>query len=178
MCEPVSMSTLFLTTLGISAASTAAGAIGQQQQYNANAANAAQSLKLQNRQTNYGIQQQEAADSRNAQQTQTDMLKAAATAAASAGENGVSGNSVDALIQDYHAAEGRHFANLQTQQQWNRQQADVQKLGQVATAQRQVNSVSKPTFVGTALRIGAGGLDAYNQTYGAEAVRNATRSMR
>jgi nitrate/nitrite-specific signal transduction histidine kinase len=171
------MATLFATTLGISTASTVAGAIGQQQMYNANAANAAQSLRLQNRQTNLQIQQQEAADSRKAQQTQTDMLRAAATAAASAGENGVSGKSVDALINDYHAAEGRYFIDLQTQQQWNRQQADVTKLGQVATAQRQVNSVAKPTFVGTALRIAGGGLDAYNRTYGEEAVRNAQRGQ-
>ena len=175
MCEPVSVGTLFATMLAVNTASTVVGAIGQQQQYNANAANAAQSLKLQNRQTNYGIQQQEVADSVKAQQTQTDMLKAASTAAASAGENGVSGNSVDALINDYHASEGRYFTSLQTQQQWDRQQADVTKQGQVATAQRQVNSVTKPDFLGTALRISAVGLDAYNQTYGAEAVRNAQR---
>jgi hypothetical protein len=168
---------MFASMLAVSAASTTAGLVGQQQAYNANAANAAQSLKIQNRQTNYGIQQQEAANSVNAQQTQTDMLKAAATAAASAGENGVSGNSVDALISDYHAAEGRYFNDLQTQQQWNRQQADVTKQGQVATAQRQINSVAKPDFIGAALRIAGGGLDAYNRTYGEEAVRNAQRGQ-
>ena len=32
-------------------------------------------------------------------------------------------------------------------------------------------------FIGAALRIAGGGLDAYNQTYGAEAVRNARRGQ-
>src|SRR4051812_21688355 len=103
MCEPVSLSTLMATTLGVSAAAQTIGFIGQQQQYNANAASAAQSLKLQNQQTNLGIKQSEAEDSVKAQQSQRDMLTAAATAAASAGENGVSGNNVSELIGDYHA---------------------------------------------------------------------------
>jgi hypothetical protein len=144
-------------------ATEVAGVIGQQKQYNANAANAQQSMNLQNKQTNIGIQQSEAAKALEAQNTQTDMLKAAATAKASANENGVSGNSVDALINDYHASEGRYLNSLDTQNQWNRSQADVQKAGQAATAQRQINSVAKPDFIGAALRIAGDGVNRYSQ---------------
>jgi hypothetical protein len=171
MCEPVSMSTLFLTSLAMSTATTAVGAIGQQKQYNANAANAQQSMNLQNKQTNIGIQQSEAAKGLKAQDVQTEMLKAAATAKASANENGVSGNSVDALIGDYHASEGRYLNSLEQQGAWDRSQADVQKQGQAAQAQRQINSVAKPDFLGTALRIGGGAFDAYRSTYGKDATR-------
>jgi hypothetical protein len=171
MCEPVSMSTLFLTSLAMSAATTVASTVGQKQQYDANAANAQQSFNLQNKQTNNAIQQSEAASGLKAQQVQTDMLKAAATAKASANEIGVSGNSVDALIGDYHASEGRYLNSLDTQNQWNRTQAGVEKQGQAATAQRQINSVAAPDFIGAALRIGGGALDAYNMTYGKDAKR-------
>jgi len=171
MCEPVSLTTLFATTLAVSAASAGAGLIGQAQQYNANKNSAEQSFRLQNRQTNLGIQQSEAAASQRAQQTQTDMLKAAATAAASAGENGVSGNSVDALINDYHSAEGKYLSDLTTQNQWNRAQADVQKQGQAANAQRQINSVAKPDFIGAALRVAGDGLNSYTNLWAKDATR-------
>jgi hypothetical protein len=161
MCEPVSMTTLLATSLAMSTATQVAGQIGQAQQYNANAASALQSMQLANKQTNLGIQQSEAANSQKAQDQQVEMLKAAATARASAGESGVEGNSVDALIGDYHASEGRYLNDLSTQNQWNRQQASVQKQGNVATAQRQINSVAKPDYLGAALRIGGDGLNSY-----------------
>jgi hypothetical protein len=168
MCDPVSL-TVALT--GLTIGKEVAGLAGQAQAYNQNAASAAQSLRLQNRQTNLGIQQKEASNSLKAQQTQSDMLKAAATAAATAGENGISGNSVDALINEYHASEGRYFSSLQTQAQWDRTQADVTKQGQVAQAQRQVNSVAKPDYIGAALRIAGSGLDAYDRTHPKDATR-------
>ena len=160
------MTTLFATTLGLNTAATVAGAIGQNEQFKANAANALASNRIANQQTNLGIQQSEAEQGRKAQETQVEMLKAAATAKASANENGVSGNSVDALINDYHASEGRFISTLQQQAVWNRNQAGMSKQGQKAQAQQQINSVAKPDFLGTALRIGGGALDAYNRSYG------------
>ena len=153
------------TSLAMSAASTAVGVIGQQQQFNANAANAVQAQQIQNTQTNIGIQQSEAASGLRAQQSQSDMLKAAATAAASAGESGTAGNSVDSLIGDYHASEGRYLNSLATQGQWNRDQAAVQKQGQAAQAQGRINSVAKPDFLGAALRIGGDALNTYTDLY-------------
>lgn len=171
MCEPVSMGTLFAATLAMSTASAAAGLVGQQQAYNTNAANAANTMRIQNSQTNLGIQQTEAANSQKAQDQQIEMLKAAATAQASAGESGTAGNSVDALIGDYHAAEGRYMNSLSVQNQMNRQQAGMEKQAQQASAQNQVNAVAKPDFLGAALRIGGDALSGYNKTIG----RNATK---
>lgn len=171
MCEPVSLSTLFFTTLGLSAASATAGVIGQAQQYNANAANAAQAMRTQNAQTNLGIIQSEAADGRKAQDTQADMLRAIATAKASANEGGVAGNSVDALIGDYYASEGRFMNDLATQGVWSRAQADLDKQGQRAQAKGRINSVSKPDFMGAALRIGGDALGSYTNLWGKDATR-------
>lgn len=166
MCEPVSMSMLLGASLGMSALSTGVSFLGQQQQEIANRHNAEASFRVANQQTNLGIQQQEAADSQQAQESQREAITAAATARASAGENNTAGNSVDNLVNDYHATEGRFFNDLATQGAWNRAQAGVQKQGQVATAQRQIMSVQKPNIIGAALRIGAGALDGYNNTYG------------
>ncbi|MBN9546958.1 MAG: hypothetical protein J0I19_15935 [Alphaproteobacteria bacterium] len=166
MCEPVSMGTLLAVSLGMSAATGVTSFLGQQQQEIANRHNAENSFRIANQQTNLGIQQQEAADSQQAQQSQREAITAASTARASAGETGTAGASVDNLVNDYHATEGRFFNDLATQGAWNRAQADVQKQGQVATAQRQILSVPKPNILGAALRIGAGALDGYNNTYG------------
>jgi hypothetical protein len=171
MCEPVSMTTLLAAGLAMSTATAAAGVVGQKQQFDTNAASALQAMKIQNTQTNLGIQQKEAASGVQAQQAQTDMLKAAATAAASAGESGTSGNSVDALIGDYHATEGRYMNDLATQGVWDRAQADVSKQGQQAQAQARVNSVAKPDFLGAALRIGGDTLTNYTTLYGKDATR-------
>jgi hypothetical protein len=160
------MGTLFAASLAMSAGSAIAGVVGQQQAYSTNAANAQAAQRINNQQTNIGIQQSEAAAGQKAQDQQIEMLKAAATARASANEAGVSGNSVDALIGDYHAAEGRYMNSLDTQNQWNRAQADMQKQGQAVQAQNQINSVAAPDYLGAALRIGGGGIDAYNKTYG------------
>ena len=165
MCEPVSLSTLFYTSLAMSAATSAAGLVGQAQQYSANKANAEQAFRVQDRQTNLSVQQQEAADAKQAQQSQIEMLKSAATARASAGEAGVIGNSVDALIGDYYASEGRYLNSLATQGRWNRAQADLQKRGQAATAQGRINSVAKPDFIGAALRIGGDALDKHYELF-------------
>jgi len=171
MCEPVSLGTLFYTSLGLSAASATAGIVGQTQQFNANAANAVSAQRIQNQQTNLSIQQQEASDSLKAQESQREMLKAAATARASAGESGTAGNSVDGLIDDYYASEGRYLNSLSVQGQWNRAQANLQKQGQAATAQARINSVAKPDFMGAALRIGGDALNSYTTLWGKDATR-------
>src|SRR4051812_26825310 len=100
MCDPV---TLSMSALAIASASEVANVFGQQQMYKANARNAANAFQVQNSQTNASIQQNEAAAGLKAQQSQVEMLKAAATAKASAGESGTSGNSVNALIDDFHS---------------------------------------------------------------------------
>jgi len=171
MCEPVSLTTLMAASLAMSTATGVVSYLGQQQQESANRHNAEASFALQNQQTNLGIQQGEASDSLKAQQSQVEMLKAAATAKATAGATGTSGNSVDALIGDYHASEGRYLNSLSTQGVMDRQQAGIEKLGQAATAQRQINSVPKPNFLGAALRIGADSLNNYTNIYGKYATK-------
>jgi len=170
MCDPISM------TVAMSSALSIAQLAGQAQQYTANARNAAQAMRTQNTQTNTNIQQNEAANSQKAQDQQVEMLKAAATAAASAGESGTDGNSVDALIGDYHAAEGRYLNSLDVQNRWNRAQAENEKQGQSVSAQNQVNSVAKPDYIGAALRIGGDSLNAYNKYVVAPRLKNGPQT--
>jgi hypothetical protein len=153
MCDPVSASIALATA-------TSALKVGAQLQQNGEAKRA---FNLQNAQTNLGLTQSQAANSLKIQQNQTDMLKAASTAAASAGENGTAGNSVDALINDYHASESRFRNSLETQNQWDTVQADAQKQGQKINAQSKMVSPTA-AYLGAALHIGAAGLDSYNQT--------------
>lgn len=151
MCDPVTMS---VAALGITAASSGMAVIGQMQQN----ASAKTGFNNQNRQADIGLQQQQASDSVKAQQTQKQMLEAAATAKASAGESGTAGNSVDALVDDYHATEGQYLSNLQTQNAWNEAQTQMQKQGYKATAQSRMVSPTA-AYLGAALRVAGTGVD-------------------
>lgn len=153
MCDPVS------AAVALSTASAGLKIAGQMQQNG----EAKKAFNIQNAQTNLGLAQSQAANSLKVQQNQTDMLKAASTAAASAGESGTSGNSVDALIQDYHASEGRYRNSIQTQNQWDIAQGEAQKQGQKANAQSKMVS-PMATYIGGALHIVSAGLDSYTQT--------------
>lgn len=163
MCDPVSMTA---AAVGLAVAQQGAQLAGQAKAYNANAANAGASMRLQNAQTNMQTQQREVSASNEAQDTQRQQLQAASTAENSAGESGTSGNSVDALINDYKSSEGRYMNNLSVQQGWNRTQAENTKAGQSAQAQYRINQVAKPDFIGAALKIAGTGMGAYNSNFG------------
>lgn len=157
MCDPV---TLTAISVGVASASAGMGVAGQMQKNG----EARAAFNIQNKQTNLGIQQQEASDSLKAQDTQKQMLQASSTARQSAGETGTSGNSVDALVNDYHATEGQYMSNLSTQQQWDRGQADLQKAGQRAQARERMVAPGA-AYLGAALRVAGTGLDSYTNNF-------------
>jgi hypothetical protein len=155
-----------VAALGIGAASAGMGVIGQMQQ-NSEAKGA---FNSQNRQADIGLQQQQSSDSVRAQQTQKQMLEAASTAAQSAGESGTAGNSVDALINDYHATEGQYMNNLATQNKWNVAQVGSQKSGFRAQAQSRMVSPTA-AYLGAALKVGNDGLNSYSKVFKPDATR-------
>ena len=150
---------MFGAQLGISALGEGMNFFGQKQ-----ASSAAQkSARMQQEQDNMNVAQNEEAQSSDLFQKQIDVANARATARTSAGESGTTGNSVDALIGDYNAQEGRWRASQRTQAEWNRQQSRVRKLGYGAVAQREAPA---PSPFASALRVGGGALDAYHMAYG------------
>lgn len=155
----------------IGAASAAVSYMGQQAQYEqqqqiyennreeANKAATETYASTQNR-----ILQERAAASQEAQRLNVDAAKGRATAATAAGESGVAGLSVDALIADFYGQEGRYERtltnNLQMQEGYLVGEMDATK----AQATSRINSVDQgtpPSFAEAAIRIGSSALDSF-----------------
>lgn len=155
----------------MSAASAVAGFAQQQAQYkaqqqryenNKKASNAAAVNRYASQQ-NQDIQERKAA-SEEKQKLNIKAAKARATAQTAAGEAGVTGLSVDALVNDFYGEEGRHERTLDNnyamKHDYIRGEMDVTEAN---TASR-INSVSqgiKPSFAGAAIRILGAGVKAF-----------------
>jgi hypothetical protein len=155
----------------LSAAGTVAGFVGQsqqaeaQQEYyknNRDAANKA-AVNTYAANQNRALQERKAA-SQETQQLQTDAVRARSTAEVAAGEAGVSGLSVDALIGDYYGQQGRYERTLDNNYQMQADYLRGEMDATQAQAEGRINSVQqgqKPSFADAAIRILGGGLDAY-----------------
>ncbi len=94
-----------------------------------------------------------------------DAKKAQATARAAAGEAGVSGLSVDALLRDFAGREARHNDRIDQQTDWTITQLQQEKKGLVSQFKDRVAAVpvgQKPSWVDAGLRIASAGLDSYS----------------
>lgn len=163
MCEPATI------TLAITAASAAAS-VAQQ------ASNASYQQKVNN------VQRENSITSRNANLVQVEVQKqqavtqagqkqfennlnaqkAESTAKVSAGENGVSGLSVDALLGELDATRGRYNSSVDANLRDSVQSFDNQRDNIQTSAVNQVNSLKTPQapdYLGAALKIGG----AYNK---------------
>lgn len=116
-------------------------------------------------------QQQEAdAAAQKVQEGNLQGAKARSTALVAAGEAGVSGLSVNNLINDFMAQEARYRNSVTTNLGYANQQVEAQKQGVYAEAQGRVNSVTpymkepvaQPNYVGAALRVGGSATSAYS----------------
>lgn len=155
----------------MSAVSAVAGFAAQQQQAeaqnqhyrnNRDAANKA-AVNSYAANQNRALQERKAA-SQEQQNLQTDAMRARSTATVAAGEAGVTGLSVDALIADYYGQEGRYERtlsnNYQMQAEYLRSEQEVTR----AQAEGRINSVQQaqpPSFADAAIRIFGGAIDAY-----------------
>lgn len=160
MCDP-------MTALSI--AGSVSGFMGQQQMAKSqNAANQVarqQAINSQRLQIQ-GLQNQEEEDAKKATQSLLEnSMKASATAATarvSAGESGVSGLSVDALLGDIDATEDRNKDNILATESFQTRQRELQREGIVQNTQSTVQSlptVEYPSFFSSAV---AGASDAYS----------------
>nr|WP_145994469.1 hypothetical protein [Mesorhizobium loti] len=155
----------------LSAASTVAGFMGQQQQYEAqqqyykNNREAANKAAVNTYASNQNRALQErAAASQQLQQLNTDAMRGRATAEVAAGEAGVTGLSVDALVADYYGQQGRYERTLSNNYQMNADYLRGEMDATQAQAEGRINSVQqgqKPNFADSAIRILGGGLEAW-----------------
>lgn len=162
---------LAVAQFAMSAVGSVVGYMGQQQQYEAqkqqyennrieaNRAAVDNYASTQNRM----LQEQKAA-SQELQNLNVDAMKGRATAETAAGEAGVTGLSVDALVADYYGQEGRYERTLDNNLQM---QSDYLQGEMTATSHQtagRINSVSqgqKPSFLDAGVRILGGAVDAF-----------------
>lgn len=175
MCGPAAIP---LATLAISAVSTVAS-ISQQQSQARATANAQNEFNRQQEQNALTARNQNLAaleaerqaalgDTREQINQNTMALRRAqATARVSAGEAGVSGLSVDALLRDLSGQAG--YDNATATENYLRQDADINarrenaQIGAVNTVTSIRNpQIQAPDYLGGALRIGQAGLSAYS----------------
>ena len=174
MCVPAAVASL--------AVSAASAYVGYQSSVNSAVAQAAANAKstaslissnaLNSAQTDLNTQQERAAASEQIQENSLNAAKARARATVAAGEAGVMGNTIDAQMRNYFFQELGANQTLQTNYENLVAQNNLEKQGQSATTQTQINSLptaSKPSFLDAGLRIASAGLkkyEDYNTTSG------------
>ena len=147
MCDPVTMTALQV-------GSTIAGAKVQQDKYNANAISAKDAYIIKTRQQNLQTAQKQIEASQKKQDAGLKAMKSQGTAIAVAGGAGVKGNNIASLINDFERSEGIITSRIDQKLNDVQYQAEMQKLAYQSEAQSRINSVSKPSALGTALRVG------------------------
>lgn len=163
--------TMFLIQAGTAAASGAvslASAAG-----NASAQSDANEIAKQNsieaRDANYDqlhlmAQQSQASAEQQIFENDTEALQATERAKVSAGESGVTGLSVDALLADMYGRQARFNDNVTQNLENQQQQIGFEMENAARTSQSQINSLptpQKPDYLGTALGTGSGIFGAY-----------------
>jgi len=176
MCDPITALTV---------ASGVAGFVGQQQQAKAQASanKRTQALILQNQ--SLQIQSLQNAEDEDRVKTQESIINnqkaadaARATAAVSAGEAGVSGLSVDALLGDLTLQEAENRNDLMMSQDFRQRQRQLDREGIGITSQSQVNQMPTPqypSFFEAALSTAASGVNTYQIGKARQTAKKSTK---
>lgn len=169
MCEPTTATLMYLTI-----ASTAASVVGQAQA--ASAQSSANQRQYENtmraraanlNQTNLMQQQEREAGSQQLEQNNMAARAARSTATVSAGESGISGLSVDALLSDLGNKQNRFNSSVVTNYDNSSMAITNQRENIDINAASQINSLKTPAmpdYFGAALRIGRSVYDYQNPT--------------
>ena len=179
MCFMLGAGAMAGLQLAIGAASTVVGFMGQQQQYEAqkamykqNIINAGKMAADQYANTALRAQQERSAAEMEKQNVNIEAMEGRATAATAAGEGGVAGNSVTALLGSYYSKQGRFNSAIDKNYQMSRDYLWSTMDQTRNQAQSMINSMprpQKPSFLDAAIRIAGQGLEAagtYNQMRG------------
>ena len=158
--------------LALSIASTVGGVYGQQQQAKAQQAyndqqakNAMEAYKANLEQTNMMQSQEHAAATQKINENNRAAEAAKATALVSAGESGISGLSVDALLANLSGDQARYNESVNQNYENASMAIDNQRTNAQVNAASQINSLKTPQapdYLGAALRIGTAVYDYKN----------------
>jgi hypothetical protein len=129
-----------------------------------------ESMNVQNKALQERAVQEGESASMEQQRNAREAAKAVATARVAAGEGGVSGRSVNALMSDFLAQEARYRDSLNTNLDYARDSIEYEMEGNKLTAQGRANSIKpfqpskidQPSYLGAALKIAGAGMDAYS----------------
>lgn len=167
MCDPLSMIGFAIGAAQqvVSYKAEQSAADQQNQLYRENAMRANQNARDQQFQTQQRMLQEMEQGAVEKSDTLREARAAKATASVAAGEAGVSGLSVDALLAEFDNRAAT--ANDRTDQntEWTLNQLNNEMKGIRSTAEDRINSVqrsAKPSFFNTGLKIAGAGLDSYN----------------
>jgi hypothetical protein len=156
--------------------SAVVGYMGQQQQYEAQKQQYQNNREASNKaavntytsQQNRALQERKAA-SQETQNLNIEAMRGRSTAEVAAGEAGVTGLSVDALINDYYGQQGRYERTLSNNYQMNADYLRGEMDATQAQAEGRINSVEqpiRPSFADAAVRILGAGIEAFGSTGG------------
>lgn len=163
MCEPVT-TTVAVASFALQAGSALAEHEAQAQASKSNKTNSLAALT----QTwgDIGLRQRQEQDAASQQMTETDRLAQSvmSSANAAAGEAGVAGTSVHALINDIQRQGAENKVTTQRNLDASMEQLQREKMGAKATAENRIAAAPPPSGFLTALRVGgaaAGAVDYY-----------------
>lgn len=180
MCDPTMIA---VTSFATTAASAIAGYQGQKanyaqqnQQYLQNITNANEAVGTRYAYDQLRMQQDGQVALQQKTEAEINAMKARSTTTVAAGEAGVVGLSVDHLLGDYYAREGRFNESVDTNLDMQNSAMVGQMQAEKAGAQNQINSVAKPqkpSFLDAGLRILGGAASAAGGYYTQTAQRRA-----
>ena len=165
MCDPITALTVITTVASVSAQQQAADAQSQtnQRQYE----NTMRARAANLNQTNLMQQQEREAGSQQLEQNNMAARAARSTATVSAGESGISGLSVDALLSDLGTRQNRFNSSVVSNYDNSSMAIANQRENIDINAASQINSLKTPAmpdYFGAALRIGRSVYDYQNPT--------------
>jgi len=129
-----------------------------------NAINAANQAETQYSNLNIRAQQEDLARHQSKFQTGIEAAQAASTMEVAASQGGVSGLSVDQMLRDLYAQEGRNSSALDANHQMSRHYLAGEKKAAQLGSQSQINSIpipEKPSFAPYLINAFGSGLNAY-----------------
>lgn len=164
MCDPVTMAVLTVAQGAAQYQEGVAQAQAQQSRFDANrlAANEARDLKVQT--LNQRATQEAEAASEEKLALSIKAMEGRGAALVAQGESGLTGNSMDLLLQDYEAQKLRGVTTINRNLENVEKQIELEKRGASAEAQNRTNSLQQgvmPNFLAAAVGTAANATSAY-----------------
>jgi len=165
MCDPVTMAVLTVAKGFADYEQGVATAKATQSRFDANrlAANEARDLKVQS--LNQRVNQEAEAAAEEKMALGIKALEGEGAALVASGEAGVTGSSIDLILQDYEAQKLRGVTTINRNLDNVEKQVELEKMGASAEAQNRINSLQQgvmPNFLAAAVGTAANATAAYN----------------